>query len=57
MKYLVTGDVIIGAFVHEIEADSEEDAIAKVNELSTGDLDSVSSEHEFPSAQTAEEVE
>ena len=55
-KWLVVGDIICGAFAHEIEAETAEEAEAIVEKLTTRELDSVSSEREFPRIGSVEEA-
>jgi hypothetical protein len=52
-RFIVTGNVICGAFTHVVEAKDEDEAVEIVNQLSTDELDTVSSEHEFPLAEVA----
>jgi hydrogenase maturation factor HypF (carbamoyltransferase family) len=54
-KYLVSGDIISGAFYHVIEAESSEEAERLVSELPVSTLDAISPEREFPRVTSVEE--
>lgn len=56
-RYCVSGDIICGAFVHYVDAESAEAAIGIVEQLTESALDSVSQERPFARVDSAIEEE